>query len=172
MTAVGRSICCLAASLFILLTGCGQGDSGPTDTGYSGSWYRETSTVESSLYLWKDGDRYRVKLARVSRDGKARIDCNWDGVCEEFVDGEKTSDYRFRVWLDDRSGHLMLHCTGEITLPKPLSIDYTHELVLEDGGLALRSYTRESQGQSYTLETAGNRLLRKISDQVPDPPVE
>ena len=154
---------CVAA-----VTGCGTAP--PTNTGFDGSWGKETAALEIAMYIWHDGDAYRFRMLRQSTDGTGRITCDWDGNCEEFLNDRKTSDLKFRIEESATGESLLLHCDGRVFYPDELEISYIHELKLSEDGLQLFSYTVESQGVRFEGDRRGMRTMVKISDAVPDPP--
>ena len=86
------------------------------------------------------------------------------------MDGQKTSDYVFRAWMDSETDHLMVECHGKVFKPKKLDIHYVDELVLEPGGLGLWSYTVEKGESRFEQFEGPKRFLVKVSDDVLDPP--
>ncbi len=151
------------------VAGCG-GSAPPTDTGFNGTWAKETGSLEVAMYIWHDGRDYRFRMRRQSKDGTGKITCDWDGNCAEFLNDRKTSDLRFRLEESGTAGSLLLTCDGLVFYPDELEISYIHELKLSDDGLQLFSYTLESQGVRYEGKARGRRTLAKRSDTVPDPP--
>ncbi len=159
----------LSVIFIVVLAGCGT-EPVPTNTGFTGTWAKETSSLEVALYLWHDGEEYRFRMFRESIDGTGRIDCDWDGNCEEFLDDRKIADLRFNLEETGDPASLLLHCNGLYSYPEDFEISYIHELNLSDDGLTLISYTMESQGARYEENARGMRTLEKYSDTVPDPP--
>ena len=156
-------------AIALATAGCG-GPAVPSDTGFNGTWGKETSTVQVAMYIWHDGQEYRFRMWRESRDGVGRITCDWDGHCEEFLNDQKTSDLQFSLQESAAPGNLLLHCEGTVFHPRELAINYTHELSLTEDRLTLVSHTVESQGNRYEGDARGKRELAKISDAVPEPP--
>lgn len=154
----------------VALAACG-GSAAPSNTGFKGTWTKETSSLEVAIYIWHDGRDYRFRMMRASKDGTGKITCDWDGNCEEFLNDRKTSDLRFRLEDTGVPGSLLLHCDGLVRYPGKQEIHYIHELNLSEDGLTLLSYTVESQGVRYQGDARGLRTLQKMSDAVPDPPV-
>jgi hypothetical protein len=142
----------------------------PTDTGYEGTWSRETERSTSAVAIVRHGDRYLFRWTANSVDGDWKVVCDWDGVCEEFVNHEKTSDYRFRTWTNEETGNLMVECTGHVFKPKERDIHYVDELVLEPDGLTLWSYTIERAGQTFEGDSRPKTSMEKVSDGVAFPP--
>lgn len=159
-----------AACVAVLLSAGCVTDVQPTNTGYEGTWSIGNERATTVVAIVKDGERYLHRLTIHSADGKWQVRCNWDGICEEFVDHRKTSDFRFRTWTDEDTGHLIVECTGKVFHPKEREIHYVNELVTEPDGLTLWSYTLERAGQSFRGDARPKRSLTKVSDGVADPP--
>ncbi len=140
-----------------------------SNTGYTGTWERGNDRLRSSLAIVEWNGQYLVRKSVSSTDGGHTVDCDWSGQCEEFVDGEKTSEYTFRSWVDPKSKRLWIECHGTITKPTPLELHYVDELLLKDDGLRIRARTVEEQGRKYT-EGMPKRDYRKVSNSVSDPP--
>jgi hypothetical protein len=141
-----------------------------SNTGYEGTWSRGTERAMSTIAFVRDGDGMRFRWSVRSDDDKWSVRCGWDGRCEEYVDGVKTSEYTFRTWEDEETGHVMLECTGRVFLPKELDVHYVDELVLEPDGLVMWSYSLERGGQTYEGDARPKRKFEKVSDAVADPP--
>lgn len=141
-----------------------------SDTGYTGTWTRGSERSQSTIAIHKDSERYLFRWKVDTADGKWRVRCDWDGRCEEHVDGEKVAEYRFDTRLDPASGSLLVECTGNVTKPKPLAVHYVDELVLEPGGRVLWSYTLLRGGQTFEGEARPRRSFHKVSDEVGEPP--
>ena len=143
-----------------------------SDTGYVGTWTRGsreyTSTV--AIHHGKSGYRFRWKVDTPS--GRWKVHCDWEGRCEEFVDGEKTSQYTFVTREDPATGHLLVECTGKVTKPKPAAIHYVDELELAPGGMELLSYSRERGGQHFEGKARPLVTFRKVADEVGELPRE
>ncbi len=160
----------VAIAGIVLLASCGGGSEKVSNTGYNGAWFRGNDYLSATLFIWFDGEEYRFRMSQVAADGSGGIECDWNGTCEEFVDGEKMSDLQFTLRKDGSTGLLFLHCDGHVIRPKELVIDYTHRLELSPDGLTMTSYTVQSQGVAFEPARQGKRILKKISDKVPDPP--
>jgi hypothetical protein len=159
------------ASITLLAVGCGGGlPNVVSDTGYQGTWQRGNERVTSTIAIVNvDGD-YRFRWSVTSADGKRKVKCSWEGLCEEFVEGEKASDYTFRTWTDEESGHLRVECNGNVYRPTPAEVHYIEELIVGKKGLALRSYTIEDMDGTYEVRKGPRRKFTKVSDHVAEPP--
>ena len=140
-----------------------------SNTGYTGTWERGSERTRSRLAIVEWNGQYLVRKSVNSADGRHTVRCEWSGHCEEFVDGEKTSEYTFRSWVDPKSKRLWIECHGTITKPAPLELHYVDELLLKDDGLRIRARTVEEQGRKHT-RARPKRDYRKISNSVSDPP--
>ena len=169
---MGDSRSAVIGLLIFMAIGClaGCGSSEPTNTGYTGSWSHGNQWVESTIYIWHDGEKYRFRWSSIAKDGGSEVICDWDGRCEEWLEGEKASEYNFKIWEDENTGFLMVRCEGEVYRPESLIVEYTDELVLTEDGLGLWSYTNYSKGVTYEGDHRPKRLLAKLSDTVPEPP--
>jgi hypothetical protein len=153
--------------LLLALPGCAPPLS---DTGYVGTWTRGSERSKSTIAIHKESDRYLFRWKVDTADGKWRVRCDWDGRCEEHVDGAKVAEYRFETRVDPASGHLLVECNGNVTKPKPLTVHYLDELVVEPGGRVLWSYTLQRGGQTFEGEARPRRSFDKVSDDVGEAP--
>ena len=166
----------------ILVIGCavliasacgGGGNSLPdevSDTGYEGTWQRGNERVQSTLAIVKVEGKYLLRHSLNSADNHTRVECDWEGSCEQFIDGEKTGYYMFRTWIDDSSGKLRVEVTGRLEGPTPVDIHYVDQLVLGKEGRLLRAYALEYNDKTYEFKQGPLRNFPKISDHVLDPP--
>ena len=141
-----------------------------SDTGYVGTWSKGTERSRSTISIRRKGDAYQFRWGASSADGNWKVRCDWSGRCEEFVDGEKTSDYRFRTWVDPRTNLLMVECRGKVFKPNQLDVHYVDQLEVEPGGRVLWSYTLERGGQRFDGDARPRRFFEKVSDEVVDDP--
>ena len=148
---------------------------GVTDTGYVGTWRRGNDRAASTLAIVRDGDGYRVRWRKTSRepDGteKLKVRCDWNGDCVETLNGELQATHRMRTRVDPATGHLIVETHEERTVPVPLVNDYLEEYVVEDGGRRLVAYTLERGGQRFEKGPGQPRpSFEKVSDAVAWPP--
>ena len=153
-----------------LATACSRGPK-VSDTGYEGTWQRGGGSATSTIAIVKQGDDYLFRWTLDSEDGRWIVRCNWDGVCEEHVDGEKTSDYTFRTWVEP-TGFLRIECKGKVTRPKPLDVHYIDQLRVKEGGLRMSSATMEQGETRYYKMKKPKRMYTKVSDAVENPPTD
>jgi hypothetical protein len=162
-----RSI--LFLSLSVALAACTMKPAA-SDTGYVGTWARGTQYARRFVAIARVGDRVLFRPGTQSEDGKWQWRCGWDGRCAEQVDGETTSEYGFRTWIDPKTSHLMVECTGKVTKPAEMDIHYVDELVVEPGGKRIVAYTIERSGQRFEGAARPKYVFDKVADAVADPP--
>jgi hypothetical protein len=155
----------------LILSGCSGGlPDEISNTGYVGTWQRGSDFVQSTFSIVEIDGSYAVRWEKRSADGKAHVDCDWQGRCEEFVDGSRTSEYAFRVWVDEESGRLRVGCRGRVYGATPAEFDYVDELILRDDGHTLRFQRVADAIRPFDPERPPRRDYGKISDYVRDPP--
>ena len=104
--------------LLVAVVGCGGLPDGVSDTGYQGTWQRGNDRVKSTISIVEVDGEYLFRWAKTSVDGKARVQCEWEGTCAESFDGEKITDFKFRTWVDEESGLLRVECRGQTVAPE------------------------------------------------------
>ena len=154
----------------LLLTAACETGVSLTDTGYEGTWTRGNDRVTSTLAIVKRGDGYLVRWGLETSDGRKVVRCDWNGACEERIEGESVATYRFRNWIDPDNGRLQIECTRELADDTQNAIHYIDELVVRKQGKKLVSRTEESGGQSFEGKSRPKRVFAKVSDAVVDPP--
>jgi hypothetical protein len=164
-----RIHCCCVLLLLMLATLACDAHGPLSNTGYTGTWERGNDRARSILAIVEWNGQYLVRKSVHFADGRHTLRCEWNGHCEEFVDGEKTSEYTFRSWVDPKSKRLWIECRGTISKPAPLELHYVDELLLKDEGLRIRARTVEQQGRKLT-KGLPKRDYRKVSNSVSDPP--
>lgn len=157
------------AALVLAAGGCAPKVS---DTGYVGTWTRGSAEYTSTIAIFHGKSGYRFRWKVDTSSGRWKVRCDWEGRCEEFVDGEKTSQYTFVTREDPTTGHLIVECTGKVTKPRPADIRYVDELEVAPGGLELRSYSRERGGQRFEGKARPLVTFRKVADEVGEMPRE
>lgn len=158
--------------LLVAVAACSGGKTTTTDTGYEGTWVRGGELVTSTISIVKVDGVYKYRVGLVSEDGKRIIRCDWEGVCEEFIDGEKTSDYKYTTRFNEESKTLEVECVGSVHRPTVASIHDIDELVVKRNGLKLRRRAILRGDKSYRKGDYPRPLAdyTKLSDQVVDPP--
>jgi hypothetical protein len=165
----------LVAVAIVLLAGCAGApvdEAEPEIPGaeYIGTWSRGSDVSRSMIAIYHDGEQWLFRWRVRTEEGNWRVDCDWDGHCEEFVDGEKVGDHYFEVWLDEATGHLMVECNVDVFKPRAYRAHFIDELVVENDGTTLWSYTVERNGTRYEGDARPRRTLEKTSDTVASPP--
>ena len=155
------------AAAAVVFVGCAPKVS---DTGYVGTWARSSPQSASTIAIYRDDAGYRFRWKVDTPSGKWRVRCDWNGRCEEHIDGEKAAEYLFTTRIDPATGHLVVDCTGKVSKPRRAEIHYVDELVVEPGGLTLWSYTLERGGQRFEGEARPKRSYRKVADEVGEKP--
>jgi hypothetical protein len=160
------------ATITLVAMGCGGGGLPDvvTDTGYQGTWQRGNERVKSTIAIVEVEGEYLFRWSVNSADGKWKVTCDWNGRCEEIIDGEKASEYAFRTWTDEESGQLRVECNGNIYGPPPVEVHYIDVLVPRKNGTVLRSHTIEDVNGTYEVGGGPRRDFTKISDHVAEPP--
>jgi hypothetical protein len=159
--------------LALLAIGCAPGGSDKpriTNTGYVGTWARG-GDVRSRIAIVRVGEDYRVRWNLRSSDDKRRVECTWEGSCEEFVNGERVAEFKLTPSVDGETGNLWIECDGEVFKPEEATIHFKDELVLRPKGRKLVAHTIE-EGESTWVRGEGQprRIFEKESDSVADPP--
>lgn len=158
------------AALVTVLAACADG---VTNTGYTGTWERGNGTVTSTFSIVEDDEAgYRLRWRKVSTDGRLHVDCDWDGHCEEFFDGELMLVHELRAWVDPEKDRLRLEhrvFQGGDEIAKDRRVDELR-IVGKDGlGLMLVQFER-GQEQLPPGDRPKIKGFRKTSDRVDDGP--
>lgn len=165
-----RSSAALALVACLLSPACLREPFAVSDTGYVGTWQRGNDRATSTLAVVRDGDGYRVRWTKTSRepDGteKLKVRCDWDGSCVETLNGRQIATHRFRPYVDAKTGRLMIETREVRTEPERMEIVYLDEFVVEQDGRVLGSYTIERGGQRYDGPGRPQRFFEKVSDAV------
>ena len=140
------------------------------DTGYEGTWSRGNERVRSILAIVEHEGAYRFRYTKISDDGRLRVDCGWDGQCQELIDGEPSGSFKFDVAVNEQTDRLRIECNGRIERPVPTDLFYVDELVVTKKGLGLDSWKVEDHQGSYEFEQSGVVRFTKMSNHVLDPP--
>jgi len=141
-----------------------------SDTGYEGTWQRGNEQIKSQLSIVKMEDGYRFRHSKFSPDGKVRVDCTWDGECEEFADGESVARYKFDASVNEATGRLRIECTGRIEGQNPQDLHYVDELVVVRKGKLLRAFRLLDNNGTYEFGEGPRIEMKKLSNDVLDPP--
>jgi hypothetical protein len=163
----------VAAGLALaLLSGACTAKPRRTSAGFEGTWARSgyIGNYRSTISILKEGERYRFRWKLDTEDGTWFVRCDWDGRCEETLDGKKVARYTFVVRPGATDSELEVECTRTPLDSEQGGYHYRDDLVLEPDGLHLTSYTRELNGRLYPRESTGVKRFEKIADGVADPP--
>jgi len=160
--------------LAVMAIGCAPGGSEKariTNTGYVGTWARGGDYVRSKIAIAREGEDYLVRWTLTSEDDKRRVECDWEGACEEFVNGEKVAEFKLTPSVNAETGNLWVECHGEAFKPEQATIYFKDEFVLRPKGRKLVAHTIE-EGESTWVRGEGQprRIFEKESDTVADPP--
>lgn len=151
----------------VLFASCGHRVS---DTGYVGTWSRGSKQASSTISISKQGDRYRFFWNLVQNDGQWTVKCDKDSRCIETCDGKKSAEYQFSTRVDPETGHLIVRGDSTVFGPKGEFKRYDiDELIVDEGGLKLTSYTIERDGTKMKRGEGPLRSFQKVSDDVMDP---
>ena len=161
----------VAGTLLVVLA-CAVGCSEPiSDTGYVGTWVLRNDRIESRIAIVpREDGGYRFRLTQTTADGSSKLGCDWNGDCEQYVDGALAAGFRFVPSVDPETGLLRVRCEGGPEGPEAPTVVYENELVVGEGGLELKSFTIERAGQTFEGDARPVRVLVKYSDRVDDPP--
>lgn len=160
----------LPLSAAALLAGLAACTSKLHDTGYVGTWTHGNEQVRSTVAIVRSGEGYLFRWGKESADGRLKVRCDWQGGCEEFVDGEKVTTYQFRSWLDEASGLLRVECHSRGAKADAIEQHYVDQLMVDKDGMRLVARTIERQGQVFEGKTGSVYTYTKVSDGVVDPP--
>ncbi len=165
-----RSLLMTVSVAIVLAACCCSDDPAVSNTGITGTWVRENNGTISVIALTKLDDRYLFRWKKYGRDDDFRVDCDWDGHCEEWQGGQKQADYRFTTRNDPASGRLEIECHETRLVPKVREQHSIDELSVEPGGKVLWSYTTERDGERFEAGKGPQRSFTKVADAVAYPP--
>jgi hypothetical protein len=154
----------------LLATGCSI--TRVSDTGYTGTWSRGGAMGTSTISIAKTGDQYRFHWKLTSPDRKWFVTCDKNSHCEEILNGLKISEYQFSTRVDPASGHLIIEGAQKIFNPKGEVVETRidiDELIVEEKGLKLGSYTIERNGTKMPRGEGPFRHFDKVSNSVMEP---
>jgi len=141
-----------------------------SDTGYAGTWSRGNDRNVSIVAIAELDGRLKFRWTKRSFDGKLAITCDWDGRCEEHLNGTLIATYAIQVRLDPASGKLYTDTVEERQIPERQTFRYTDVMEVEDGGRTLWNYTVDRDGQHYEGDGRPRRSFSKVANAVADPP--
>jgi hypothetical protein len=138
-----------------------------TDIGYVGTWQRGGGTVRSTLAIRREGAGYAAQWRLRSADGRRRVDCTWEGRCEEMVDGRLAARHELLASVEPGTGRLVLDWHTVVLRPQAAELRSRDVLDVEPGGRVLTSYTVRRNGQTFEGDARPKRSFDKITDEVP-----
>ena len=141
-----------------------------SDTGFTGTWSRGNDRNVSILAIVARDGGFRFRWIKRSFDGKYNVLCDWDGRCEERLNGELLATYTMQVRYVTETGALYTDTVEERQFPERQTFRYTDQLEVTDGGTTLWSYTTERDGRTYEATGRPKRSFAKVSNAVADPP--
>lgn len=163
-----------AGTAFTLLGLLFSAACGPSvsDTGYTGTWTKPGLGIMTTISIVRHGDGFLFRWGRESEDGRVQVRCDWQGACEEIIDGEVLATYRMRTWVDEESGHLRVECRGlrHQGSDEATQVHYVDELIVRRDGTRLISRMIANDGVEFERKGQGRRVFEKYSDSVIDPP--
>ena len=143
-----------------------------TDSGYRGTWRRANDRNESLVAIAEVGGRWYFRWLKRSFDKKFRVSCDWDGQCEERLNGMLVATYTIAVRYDAASGRLYTDTIEQRVVPTSLTARYTDVMEVRNAGMELWNFTVVRDGQHFEGDARPNRTFVKIADGVADPPRE
>ena len=156
----------------LLLAVCAACDLPPmiSDTGYVGTWSRGNDRNVSIVAIAELNGRWFFRWTKHSFDGKLTIHCDWEGRCEERLNGALAATYAITTHFDGASRTLSTETIEERIVPSALTLRYTDVMEVKDAGLTLWNFTMERNGQHYEGPARPQRSFAKVSNSVADPP--
>lgn len=165
MHRVRRRFAHAALGFALVATACSGGAEIVSDTGFVGTWGRGNDRAKTRFSIAEVDDGYRFHWRADSADGTWKVRCDWKGVCFEYFDEMKTTEFRFRIWEGD-DGIVRVECRGRY-LESGRETHYIDELVLADEGRTLEAWTVERDGQTFEGDRRPLRRYAKIADAIP-----
>jgi hypothetical protein len=141
-----------------------------SDTGYRGTWRRGNERNVSVVAITESSGKWYFRWSRRSWDGKYSVDCDWDGLCEEWLDGKRAATYTVTARLDPATGLLSTDTVEERVSPRKETRRYSDVMEVKDGGLTLWNYTTDRDGQHFEGQGRPMRSFAKIANSVANPP--
>ena len=141
-----------------------------SDTGYRGTWSRGNDRNVSIVAIAEVDGRWFFRWTKRSFDRKFTILCDWEGRCEERLNGNLLATYAITTRYDVSSGVLSTDTIEERMVPDKQTFRYTDVMEVKDNGRTLWNYTVDRDGQHYDGAARPMRSFTKISNSVADPP--
>ena len=141
-----------------------------SDTGYRGTWRRGNDLNVSIVAITESSGTWYFRWSRRSSDGKYNVVCDWDGSCDEWLDGKRVATYTVTTRFDPASGLLSTDTVEERLDPRKETRRYSDVMEVKDGGLTLWNYTTDRDGQHFEGTGRPMRSFTKIANSVASPP--
>ncbi len=141
-----------------------------SDIVYRGTWSRGNDRNVSIVAIAEIDGRWFFRWTKRSFDRKFSILCDWEGRCEERLNGNLLATYAITTRYDEPSGVLSTDTVEERVIPDKQTFRYTDVMEVKDNGRTLWNYTTERDGQHYEGLARPMRSFTKIADSVADPP--
>ena len=141
-----------------------------SDTGYRGTWSRGNDRNASIVAISEVNGRWFFRWTKRSFDRKFTVLCDWDGRCEERLNGELVATYAITTRFDASSGTLLTDTVEERMIPNKMTLRYTDVMEVKDNGRTLWNYTTERDGQRFDGAARPMRSFTKVANSVADPP--
>jgi hypothetical protein len=141
-----------------------------SDTGYRGTWSRGNDRNVSIVAIAEVDGRWFFRWTKRSFDGKFTILCDWEGRCEERLNGKVLATYAITTRYDAHSGVLSTEAVEEREIPDKQTFRYTDVMEVKNDGRTLWNYTTDRDGQHYDGTARPMRSFTKIANSVADPP--
>lgn len=156
----------------VLAAACSACDLPPmiSNTGYRGTWSRGNDRNVSIVAITEVGGRWYFRWTKRSFDGKLTILCDWDGRCEERLNGQFVARYTIAVQYDAPSGKLSTDTIESRAIPDEKTFRYSDVMEVKDGGRTLWNYTTDRDGKHLEGGERPMRSFSKVADSVADPP--
>lgn len=151
------------------LPGCGLPPM-VSDTGLRGTWSRGNARNVSIVAITEVGGRWYFRWTKRSVDGKLSVLCDWDGRCDERLNGKQVATYEIATTYDAATGTLSTRTVERRTIPEEHTYQYTDVMEVTDSGRTLFNYTTERDGQVYEGKDGPQRSFSKVSNGIADPP--
>ena len=141
-----------------------------SDTGYRGTWSRGNERNVSIVAITSVNGNWRFRWTKRSFDRKFTILCDWDGRCEERLNGTLDATYAITTRFEPVTGKLYTDTVENRLVPVKQTFRYTDVMEVADAGLTLWNYTIDRDGDHYEGGARPVRTFSKVADSIADPP--
>jgi hypothetical protein len=153
----------------VLLSSCGLPPM-ISDTGYRGTWSRGNDRNLSIVAIAEVDGRWYFRWTKRSFDRKFAVLCDWEGRCEERLNGALIATYAIKTTYDAANGTLGTETVEERLVPDKQIFRYTDVMAVTENGRTLWNYTVDRDGQVYKGNARPMRSFSKVANSVADPP--